>query len=469
MLQPQVTITNRYRLQKLLRRGGMSEVYLAYDVETQQEVAIKLVSSEDPDCFKRLQREVRMLATLAHPHILPTLDHGEYEGWYYLVMPYMQRGTLRERLEEGQLTLEEVGEMLAQVADALQVAHEYGIVHRDIKPSNILLANDERFFYLADFGLAKRIEEGSDITQTGCLVGTPEYMAPEMTEKQESASSDIYALGILLYRMLAGQLPFRGGTPVALYWKHLHEQPIPPSYLNAIIPYPIERVILRALEKNPAHRYRTAGEMAAAYQRALTVAKAPGGVHNVAHELTPVHVEIKKTSEVRLPCPINLPERKALTASALTAWRKGLPWTRDFDSWNKSGEIKQRWQDGSVPTATRMALWGDRSRKAQKGVVASAAVLILLVLPLSLGFIVARGGNTSTLIAGASANVAATSLQPMHPYIPRPAASSVNTTRPTNYHSDTSVNNGPVVPPQKSHSHKHGHKHGKHRHKHAGD
>jgi serine/threonine protein kinase len=339
----------------------------------------------------------------------------------------MRRGTLRERLEEGQLTPEEAGEMLAQVADALQVAHERGVVHRDIKPSNILLADDEDFFYLADFGLAKVIEEASDITQTGCLVGTPEYMAPELTEKQESASSDIYALGILLYRMLAGQLPFRGGTPLAIYWKHLHEQPVPPSYLNAMIPYPIERVILRALEKDPANRYRTAQEMAAAYQQALTVAKGPGGVHNVAYELTPVHVEIKKTSEVRLPA------------------------------------------------VTRMTLWGDRSRpKAQKGIVASAAVLMLFVLPLSLGFIMARGGNSSTLIAGASANVAATSLRPMHPYVitpvPTPAASPVSTTTPTSYQNNTGASDSPVVvPPQKSHTHKHGYGHSKHSHKHGGD
>ena len=124
-------------------------------------------------------------------------------------MPYMRRGTLREHIASGRLTLEEAGQVLEQVADALQFAHDHGVVHRDIKPSNILLDNEnEHLFYLADFGLAKMIEEGSDITQTGCLVGTPEYMAPELTEKPESASSDIYALGILLYQMLAGQLPF---------------------------------------------------------------------------------------------------------------------------------------------------------------------------------------------------------------------------------------------------------------------
>jgi serine/threonine protein kinase len=415
MLQLQVTIHNRYGLQNLLRRGGMSEVYLAYDIQTQREVAIKLVSSDDPDCFKRLQREVRMLSTLTHLHILPTLDQGEYEGWYYLVMPYMQRGTLRERLAGKHLTLEEAGQILGQVAEALQFAHEQGVVHRDIKPSNILLDNDERFFYLADFGLAKVIEEGSDITQTGCLVGTPEYMAPELTEKQESASSDIYALGILLYQMLAGQVPFKGGTPLSIYLKHLNEQPVPPSYFNPAIPFPVEQVILRALEKEPGKRFGTAREMAEAYQRALALVDGPEGVHDVSQGLAPAHVEVKKTNQVMLPA------------------------------------------------VSGVALWGKRARfRVQTAFVACTAILMLFVLPLSLGFVMARGGNTSSLMAGASANFAATSLRPMHPYlvtpVPTPDPTAGITKTPTGYHSNTDSTGEPSSPPPaQGHSHKHGH------------
>src|ERR1700674_5059253 len=215
-------ISKRFRLLKRLRRGGMSEVFLAFDEKAQQQVAIKLVTGNDSDCMKRLQSEVRILRKLSHQHILPVLDSGVAGSYYYLVTPYMQRGNLRERLAQGKLTQQEAQVILDQLADALQYAHGRGIVHRDIKPSNVLLDTiDASRVYLADFGLAKILEEGSDITQTGCLIGTPEYMAPELAYKSESVSSDIYALGILLYQMLTGRVPFTGTAPLAIYWKHI--------------------------------------------------------------------------------------------------------------------------------------------------------------------------------------------------------------------------------------------------------
>lgn len=423
MLQPEVTMLHRYRLQHLLRRGGMSEVYLAYDSEMQREVAIKLVSSDDADCFARLRREVGMLSALAHPHILPLLDQGEYEGWYYLVMPYMRQGTLRERLAAGPLTLEEAGQLLEQVAEALQFAHDHGIVHRDIKPSNILLDSEqEQFFYLADFGLAKMIGVGSNITQTGCLVGTPEYMAPELTERPESASSDIYALGILLYQMLVGQLPFRGSTPLSIYWKHLHELAAPPSQLNPVIPYAVEQVIFRALEKDPRNRFHTAREMARAYQQALAFGEVPAsdGIDVVSQNLAPVHVEVKKTSAVKLP---------------LAGVRTKRP----------------AWQ-----------------RKAQTGFVACMAILMLLIAPVSLGIMVARGGMTQAIIAGASENFAVTPLRPMHPNQTTPTPEPTKAPTPTSFHGDTGTPGPPPAPPKqhhpnkRGHGHERGHKHNKH-------
>lgn len=215
-------VSGRYRLLKRLRRGGMSEVFLALDEREQQQVAIKIVMNSDAECIKRLQREVQVLHTLSHPHILPLLGDGISGSCYYLVMPYMQRGNLRERLGQGKLTPQEVGVILHQLTDALSCAHTHGIIHRDIKPSNILLdTTDANHIYLADFGIAKLLEQGSDITQTGFLVGTPEYMAPELAEKPESASSDIYATGVLLYQMLTGRVPFTGETPFAICWKHI--------------------------------------------------------------------------------------------------------------------------------------------------------------------------------------------------------------------------------------------------------
>lgn len=256
-----------YQVGRRLARGGMSEVYLATDEHTQSTVALKVVDRADEDHARRFRREIKAVSLLAHGHILPTLDYGEQDEWCFAVMPYIHRGTLRTRLAQGPLSLEAAGCILQQVASALQYAHEHAILHRDIKPSNILLADDQ-YALLADFGLARTPDENS-ITQAGCLIGTPEYMAPELAEQPASPRSDVYALGIVLYQMLTGQVPFTGSTPVAICWKHIQEPPTPPSQLNPNITYPIEQVVLHALEKNPARRFPTPAALAHAYQAAL--------------------------------------------------------------------------------------------------------------------------------------------------------------------------------------------------------
>jgi eukaryotic-like serine/threonine-protein kinase len=306
-------IAGRYRLLSQLRHGGMSEVYLAQDQQAGQQVAVKLVQAgADPDCLKRLQRESRLLRSFSHPSILPVLDAGEYEDTHYLVMPYMQRGNLRERLARGRLSPQEAGHILGQLAAALDYAHARGIVHRDIKPSNILLDDeDEQRVYLADFGLAKAPDSGSDITQTGMLIGTPEYMAPELAEQSESASSDIYALGVLLYQMLTGRLPFNGATPLAVYWKHIQELPPPPSWHNPALPAAIESVILRALAKDPQERFESAGAMKLAYEQALDGQQAVVGLPTLPHPRVSVRQQ-------RPPLHSYAPLRK--TAAALAAF-----------------------------------------------------------------------------------------------------------------------------------------------------
>src|SRR6266487_2327364 len=210
-----------YSIQRRLARGGMSQVYLAFDEHTQQNVAIKVVHCSEDDYFVRFQREVKILSALSHEHILPIIESGVHGSWHYCV-----------------------------------------------KPSNILL-KDERNIYLADFGLAKDIKENSTITQSGCLIGTPEYMAPELAEKPATTSSDIYAVGILLYQMLTGRVPFKGSTPLSIYWKHIKEQPTPPSLLNPAISHAVEEVVLHALEKAPGRSFKTVQAMAQAYARAL--------------------------------------------------------------------------------------------------------------------------------------------------------------------------------------------------------
>src|SRR5260370_33328184 len=172
-------------------------------------------------------------------------------------MPYIQQGTLSERLKtRGPLSQEAAGMLLAQIASALQYAHDRGILHRDIKPSNILLRADD-YAYVADFGIAKALDETSGLTLTGSVIGTPEYMAPELLEQPASPSSDIYALGILLYPMLTGRAPFEGKTPLVVLQKQAQEVPVRRSWLNPSISHLAEQVVLRALEKDPHRRYRT--------------------------------------------------------------------------------------------------------------------------------------------------------------------------------------------------------------------
>src|ERR1700730_17414762 len=263
------TSLGRYRLLRRLGRGGMSEVYRASDELMHREVAVKVVSSTHTDYIERFQREAEAIGRLQHDHILPAYDLGEQPPWHYLVMPYIVYGTLQDVLEKGPMSLEYAGELLQQIASGLQFAHDQGIIHRDIKPSNILL-RDDHYAYLADFGLAKSLDGGDTITQTGNLMGTPEYMAPELTEGPATTSSDLYALGILIYEMVTGQVPFSAETPIAVYWKQLRDQPVPPSQINPAIPPSIEHVILRALDKVPHRRYSSPNELAQAYIEALT-------------------------------------------------------------------------------------------------------------------------------------------------------------------------------------------------------
>lgn len=262
------TSLGRYRLERRLGRGGMAEVYLANDQRMHRMVAIKVVSTGQTEFAERFSRETEAMGNLHHDHILPAYDYGEQEPWHYLVMPYVEGGTLSDRLKQGPLSLEDAGELLQQIASGLQYAHQRGLIHRDIKPSNILL-RDEHYAYLADFGLARILESGNDLTVTGTLLGTPEYMAPELSEGPASVSSDTYALAIVLYEMISGRVPFQGDTAISVFWKHIREHPAVPSRYNPAIPSDIDRVLMRALDKDPQRRYPTPIALSQAYQKAL--------------------------------------------------------------------------------------------------------------------------------------------------------------------------------------------------------
>jgi serine/threonine protein kinase len=259
----------RYELRRRIAQGGTSAVYLAYDRRVRRRVAVKVLYGGDESFVRRFEREALAVGALSHNHILPLYDFGEQYPWYYLVMPYIEGSNLRDYLlQRGCLTLEEAGRFLDQIASALQHAHDHGVVHRDVKPSNILLRPDG-YAYLVDFGLAKAKMEAESLTHVGVMVGTPEYMAPEQSNGVNDHRSDIYSLGIILYQMLTGRVPFVGESPVAVTIKHMQAAPTPPSKYNSDIPPSIEEVILKALAKNPDERYQQARDFALAYKKAL--------------------------------------------------------------------------------------------------------------------------------------------------------------------------------------------------------
>lgn len=264
------TALGRYWIEALEGRGGMASVYRATDPAFGRPVAIKVLAAalaRDPGFAERFLREARAVARLQHPHILPVHDVGEQDGTVFLVMPYIDGGTFRDRLlgAEGArpLPVGEAAALLRPVAAALDYAHRQGIIHRDVKPNNILLTA-QQYPLLADFGIAKTLAQGTvpAITATGMMLGTPEYMSPEQGQGGPiDGRSDLYALGVVLYETLTGRPPFRAetpaDTPVAIVVRQVMAQPPAPRSLNPALSPAVEAVLLRALAKRPDDRYPT--------------------------------------------------------------------------------------------------------------------------------------------------------------------------------------------------------------------
>jgi eukaryotic-like serine/threonine-protein kinase len=263
-------LAGRYTIERELGQGGMATVYLAHDLRHDRPVAMKVLRPELTASLgpERFLREVRTTARLDHPHILPLLDSGDTEGILWYTMPYVEGESLRERLRrEGQLPIEHALRIASEVADALDYAHEQKIVHRDIKPENILLARGHA--RVADFGIARALEAagGGQLTQTGMAVGTPAYMSPEQASGAAvDARSDIYALGCVLYEMLAGEPPFTGPTPQAVIARRFTETPRPLHATRDRVPPYVENAVAQALARTPADRFETASEFARALE-----------------------------------------------------------------------------------------------------------------------------------------------------------------------------------------------------------
>jgi len=262
-------LTGRYRIERELGEGGMATVYLAEDLKHDRKVAMKVLRPELAAVIgaERFLAEIRTTANLQHPHILPLFDSGEADGFLYYVMPYIAGESLRERLDrEGQLGVEEAVRIAREVADALDYAHRSDIVHRDIKPANILLHDGRPV--VSDFGIALAISAagGGRMTETGLSLGTPHYMSPEQAsaDRDLSPRSDVYALGCVLYEMLAGQPPHTGPSAQSVLVRILTEDPRPLTELRRTVPPHVAAAVMKAIEKLPADRFESARAFAGA-------------------------------------------------------------------------------------------------------------------------------------------------------------------------------------------------------------
>ncbi|WP_322487071.1 Stk1 family PASTA domain-containing Ser/Thr kinase [Chloroflexus sp.] len=263
-MQPQL-LDGRYQIERLLGDGGMARVYLGRDRRLNRPVAIKIPHPHlmtDPDFLARFRHETHAAAMVSHPNLVDVYDVGQDGDQHYIVMEYVAGSTLKQLINrEAPFAIPRAVRIGEQIARGLHAAHRAGLIHRDIKPQNIIVTDDGQV-RITDFGVAKS-HLSTAMTETGITLGTVDYIAPEQAQgRPATPQSDIYALGVVLYEMLTGRLPFTGDTPVAVAMKHISEPPPPPRRCNPHIPAALEAIILRALAKDPALRQRSALELA---------------------------------------------------------------------------------------------------------------------------------------------------------------------------------------------------------------
>ncbi|MBI3536191.1 MAG: protein kinase [Chloroflexi bacterium] len=261
-----------YRIIEQLGQGGMATVFKAYHPALDRYIAIKVLHpafKEDASFITRFHREARIVAKLDHPNIIPIYDFAEEAGTPYLVIRYVEGKTLKAEQRDALLSLDQVLAIIRPVANALAYAHAQGVLHRDIKPSNIMIANDGHV-YLTDFGLARMAKAGESTLSQDMLIGTPQYISPEQAKGEAvSERSDIYSLGVVLFEMLTGRVPFSADTPYSIIHDHIYA-PLPlPRSINPNLSAELERVLLKALAKDPAARFGNTPEFLSAFEQAV--------------------------------------------------------------------------------------------------------------------------------------------------------------------------------------------------------
>jgi eukaryotic-like serine/threonine-protein kinase len=416
---------DRYELRQLLGKGGMADVYLAYDPHFDREVAVKVFKREDEDLLRRFIREAQLMASLSNPHLMPVYSAGtaKLDGVtaYYIVMPFMSGGTLRSHIRNNPLAPKEACRYLRDIADALDYMHGQGIIHRDIKASNVLLDAQGRC-YLADFGIARATSDSTQLTSTGNVLGTVEYMAPELFESDRKADaySDLYALGVLLFEMVTGRVPFTSESQIAVVTMHVSKQPPSPRSIVPSISPVVERVILRSLEKQPENRYANATTLASAFCRA---AEAPVTASVQALDDLPLRIGTTnaQTRQGTRVVPIDYGQQSLQSSGEPRPYRP-VPVTRSIPAMNDVSYMQMSQPYPTVYPAPRRS-----SGNAQGRIVAILAVLALLVVLVPIIYVTVTHYNgptnnalsetqvatnlTATAQANANANATATQQQ----------------------------------------------------------
>ncbi len=291
MIDAETIIDDRYRVISRLGSGGMADVYLAHDQLLGREVAVKILHhhfAEDQEFVERFRREASSAAALSHPNIVGIFDRGEWNGTYYIAMEYVAGRSLKALVREtGPLDPARAIDTVIQILRAARFAHRRGVIHRDLKPHNVILDEEGRA-RVTDFGIARA--GASDMTLTGSIMGTAQYLSPEQAQGfSVSAASDLYSVGVILYELLTGVVPFVGETAVAIAFKQVSAVPRPPSELNPALPHSLDAVVLRALAKDPVQRYADDDELIAALQVELEHLPASVAVGEGAAPAPPPH------------------------------------------------------------------------------------------------------------------------------------------------------------------------------------
>lgn len=317
----------QYEVDHKIGQGGMATVYLGHQRSMGREVAIKIMPAHlthDPNFLHRFEREVKVIAKLQHPRILPVYDYGQVDSRPYIVMAYMPGGTLSDLIKQGPMDLTEVVRLVGQIAEGLDHAHREGVIHRDFKPSNVLL-DKNRNTYLADFGIAKISEATIQLTGSG-IVGTPAYMAPEMADQgTASPSCDLYALGITLYEMVTGRFPYQAETPLRVMMAHATE-PVPdPREIRPDLSEGVAEVIKRSMAKSPAERHGSGSELVTALRAAVQAkGRAPTTPSLPKEELLPKTVALESLPRTPPP-PSPAPQAQPHTAPMAAVPRAPTP------------------------------------------------------------------------------------------------------------------------------------------------